>query len=122
MNVGCFIGFALTVIFSAPVAAESLLAKEAVAAVRERLIDADSARFKIDHERGRSICGQVNAKNRFGGYTGYNLFLYTRAASKDDGPTLHMFDPTVKPTDGLTRAAVDNLIVEAACGELSKVN
>lgn len=45
------------------------------AAVKEHLIDSDSAKFKLPEYKGGDIyCGQVNAKNRMGGYTGYTVF------------------------------------------------
>lgn len=44
-------------------------------AVREKLTDPDSAKFKwlplITNELAGSYCGLVNSKNRFGGFVGY---------------------------------------------------
>lgn len=98
--------------------AESLLAKQAKEAVKERLIDPESATFKIEYEDPKGlICGQVNAKNRLGGYTGFSRFMYT---GKKDDYELRMVDPTVKPSDGLTPAALDNLLVENICSDLAK--
>ncbi|NRB54708.1 MAG: hypothetical protein HRU39_01820 [Salinicola sp.] len=56
---------------------------EAKTAVSQRLKDPESARFeelygsrlKSDHSKW-SICGMVNAKNSFGGYTGAKPFMY----------------------------------------------
>lgn len=111
---------ALAIVFSTPAFAESLLAKEAKEAVRARLIDEDSAKFKIDYEKNGVICGQVNSKNRLGGYTGYSRFMYIKSASKNDAPELRMVDATVKPSDGLTQAALDNILVEGLCDDLVK--
>lgn len=48
-------------------------------AVREKLSDPDSAKFKwlpvITNELAGSYCGLVNSKNRFGGYVGYVPYL-----------------------------------------------
>lgn len=49
-------------------------------AVKERLKDPSSARFKdVFFHRGADnvpmTCGQVNSKNSFGGYTGYKRFV-----------------------------------------------
>jgi len=46
-------------------------------AVKESLNDPDSATFRHNPYRtGEKIyCGRVNAKNRFGGYVGYHLFV-----------------------------------------------
>lgn len=49
------------------------------AAVKARLLDPESARFKFGQpfskKKGETVvCGQVNAKNRLGGYTGFFRF------------------------------------------------
>ena len=54
---------------------------EARKAITNILRDPDSAKFgKIFKGRGLSgkqtICGEVNAKNKFGGYTGMTPFVY----------------------------------------------
>ena len=54
--------------------------------VREKLKDPDSARFRnVFFNRGRDnvpiACGEVNARNSFGGYTGFERFL--SAGSRD---------------------------------------
>lgn len=44
-------------------------------AVKAKLIDEDSAKFKFPLKQDDKIyCGQVNAKNKFGGYIGYSAF------------------------------------------------
>lgn len=48
--------------------------------VAQQLKDPDSAKFRnleaFDGEQGRVVvCGEVNAKNSFGGYTGFQLFF-----------------------------------------------
>ncbi|MBB5863772.1 hypothetical protein [Xanthomonas sp. 3058] len=58
--------------------AETIVAAER--AVRRQLKDSDSAQFKdvrvnYTEEFGVVACGQVNAKNDFGGYTGFRRFL-----------------------------------------------
>ncbi|WP_049273158.1 hypothetical protein [Pseudomonas putida] len=53
----------------------SLQKSKIEAAVKERLVDADSAKFKFPKYSGGSVyCGQVNAKNRMGGYAGFAVF------------------------------------------------
>lgn len=48
-------------------------------AVRQQLRDPESAEFRdvrVRHTNGSTaVCGQVNAKNGFGGYTGYTDFI-----------------------------------------------
>lgn len=60
--------------------------------VRRNLIDPDSAKFEsVDiNEKTGAVCGFVNAKNRMGGYTGRNPFVY----EKDSGVTLVQEPPT----------------------------
>ncbi len=45
----------------------------------ERLKDPDSAMFKslrvVEGKGGEALCGEVNAKNSYGGYTGFNRFF-----------------------------------------------
>ena len=40
--------------------------------VKEHLLDSDSAKFR--NQKGN--CGEVNAKNRMGGYTGFARYVY----------------------------------------------
>ena len=40
--------------------------------VKENLLDSDSAKFR--NQKGN--CGEVNAKNRMGGYTGFARYIY----------------------------------------------
>lgn len=55
--------------------AEFSAAKAFVAASMK---DPDSVRFgQLSHGKGKSICGLVNAKNGYGGYTGMEPFVYS---------------------------------------------
>lgn len=53
--------------------------RESTSAVKASLIDPDSAQFrgvKIIRSDGKIVvCGQVNSKNRMGGYIGYQNFI-----------------------------------------------
>lgn len=65
---------------------ESYFMEEAKDAVRSRLKDADSATFqKVRHynskQYGHIACGEVNAKNSFGGYTGFQRFFSNSTSS-----------------------------------------
>lgn len=44
--------------------------------VTERMKDPESVRFGEVVNRGGTVCGYVNAKNSFGGYSGDNAFVY----------------------------------------------
>ena len=47
--------------------------------VRQKLKDPDSARFQnvrlVPYASGKVVCGEVNAKNSYGGYVGYTPFV-----------------------------------------------
>ncbi|MGP9499594.1 MULTISPECIES: hypothetical protein [unclassified Halomonas] len=82
--------------------------EEAQAAVRGALKDPDSANFRDVHgisvaEDGPliAVCGEVNAKNSYGGYIGYNRFAYT-------ADRVYLWQKT-------RRMNVDNSIVEFTC-------
>ena len=40
--------------------------------------DPGSARFQSVRERGEHVCGEVNARGRQGGYSGYRRFVYAK--------------------------------------------
>ena len=44
------------------------------AVVKEPLVDPNSAQFKNISKSSIGYCGEVNAKNRMGGYTGFKRF------------------------------------------------
>lgn len=53
--------------------------RQAIAAVKDRLRDPYSAKFRnvyIGKESHRPVYGEVNSKNAFGGYEGYAQFIY----------------------------------------------
>ena len=53
-------------------------------AVSRQLIDPDSAQFRdlVKVDDGAYVCGEVNSKNRMGGYTGFTEFMYETEAGK----------------------------------------
>lgn len=81
-RVGIF-GICLLVVLGAlPARADTATPEEianAQAAISRQLLDAGSAQFKITTIRhlGKAVvfCGLVNAKNQFGGYTGFRQFV-----------------------------------------------
>lgn len=44
-------------------------------AVKETLKDPDSAKFKTELVSGNIVCGEVNAKNSYGGYSGGRKYM-----------------------------------------------
>lgn len=53
-------------------------------AVMDRLFDPESAQFRNVRGHGVAICGEVNAKNKLGGYVGYKQFHALPPVGKDD--------------------------------------
>lgn len=49
----------------------------AKASVNMTLIDPYSSRFRFEITRGNLVCGEFNAKNAYGAYSGYSRFVYT---------------------------------------------
>jgi hypothetical protein len=69
----------------------ALMAKARVAVLHE-LRDPDSARFGATsvYNSGATVCGEITAKNGYGGYAQTNLFAYLAKT----GQVVFMMDPT----------------------------
>ena len=73
---------------------ESIAQMEVKNAIEKRLIDPGSAIIKFvnvkcfesDSNKICTVCGEINAKNSFGGYVGFKKFTYTQGilALEDD--------------------------------------
>lgn len=67
---------------------------QAQSIVRDNLKDGDSAKFRNQWE----LCGEVNAKNSLGAYTGYQRYIMTKEKIyfeneyKDDLRSIEAFD------------------------------
>ena len=65
------------------------VAKDTEAALREQMYDSDAAEFRnvrvVSKEAGDVVCGEVNGKNRFGGFVGFRPFVSIRG---DDGEVI----------------------------------
>lgn len=70
----------------------SAFVKQAKEAITSRFKDPESARFRglyLSQKELPTLCGEVNAKNSYGGYVGYRGFFYnTVSAYIDDGKEL----------------------------------
>ena len=65
-------------------------------AIRLQLIDPKSADFRnILVSKSGVVCGEVNSKNRFGGYVGFRAFFYDTATK----------DAEIDPNENLSPAA-----------------
>lgn len=49
--------------------------RSAIEAVKRSLRDPDSAKFRNVRKLGSGVCGEVNAKNAYGGMVGYEKFF-----------------------------------------------
>lgn len=58
---------------------------KAKAAVRNNLIDPESAQFDglFTNKKTGAVCGYVNAKNKMGGYTGKKIFIVYSGGTVD---------------------------------------
>jgi hypothetical protein len=69
--------------------AEAKLIVDGQARITSGLTDPDSGRFRnvFVSPRGRAVCGEVNAKNRMGGYAGFRRFISAKdkAGIEEDG-------------------------------------
>lgn len=93
------IGFSLMFMFCAATALadnadNDVLQKKVENLVRERLKDPDAATFKNVYANklengGIVICGEVNSKNIYGGYVGFQKFYSpgTRVLFREDSPS-----------------------------------
>ena len=59
---------------------------EAKRAIERNLSDPSSAQYRNVKNYISSVCGEVNAKNKFGGYVGFQQFTY-QSGSADTEPT-----------------------------------
>jgi hypothetical protein len=58
--------------WSQPLPKEILAAREII---KLELKDPDSVKYKEEMVFGTVVCGQANAKNSYGGYSGFNRFM-----------------------------------------------
>lgn len=75
---------------------EEQLIEEAKLSVMDQLKDPESAQFKIENPsvyiNSRVVCGdiEVNAKNSYGGYTGFERFIYVDGQSYLESDSLYL--------------------------------
>jgi len=66
--------------------AQKVIAK-AQRVIKSYLVDPDSANFKVEKvlsdNSGSIVCGEVNSKNRAGGYNGFHRFIWASYADGD---------------------------------------
>lgn len=79
----CFAALFSITSFSFATDKESTFLKEAKTHIKDQMKDPDSTQFRnmriISNTIGeKAVCGEVNAKNSYGGYTGFKAFAYTQ--------------------------------------------
>ncbi len=88
---------------------EKTIAAAQVAAKKD-LKDPDSARFQnlriAEYDGGNVVCGEINAKNSYGGYVGYKRF-----AAGTSGATIHNASSKHQEINDASNAGI-----VAACG------
>jgi len=103
----------------APTADEQFL-EQVHAKIRSDLKDPDSAQFQKEevHTTKKVACGEVNAKNSFGGYTGFDGYSYY-----DEQPHLQSdeFDNFMRGQGLCTVAKAEQGIEETRRSELPEV-
>lgn len=68
--------------------------------IRSQMIDPDSAKFdNVEEKRSGLVCGNVNGKNRVGGYTGQQPFVARVDGQKIDVEVLSGPPPQFMTTD-----------------------
>lgn len=85
--------------------------------VRKSLREPDSARFEqiTINPAEKTACGRVNARNGFGGFTGFQWFSYR------DGIVTHADDPDTKEFQASFRICMDTATKRALeCAETIK--
>ena len=79
-----------------------------------KLLDPSSAQFKnlrlVNGGNGEALCGEVNSKNSFGGYTGYSSFAVTERPYSD-GANIAI----ESGGDAVTRMVSDADLTQAGC-------
>lgn len=93
---------------------------EVKARVAGQLKDPDSAKFRDLERIGKAVCGEVNAKNSYGGYIGYQRFY----ADDDEvlfGSGGNDLDAAVKNAEVAMKCLdATTAELEAAMGDLKK--
>lgn len=72
--------------------------RQALERVRNSLTDPASAQFKDVVVGNYYVCGRVNAKNRMGGYTGFQRFLVERYIDNENLTPYFESDSILGPT------------------------
>lgn len=80
--------------------------------VASELFDPSAAQFRDVIVTDGAVCGQVNGKNRLGGYVGFKPFFGLAAGEKTAG---HIYDPA----DRMSEAVYGDLY-RAHCDELGR--
>lgn len=84
---------------------------DARAVVVASLKDPDSARFgAFARGKGSSVCGEINARNSFGGYTGPRAFVYS-----PDGPLADMLYIDSAASDWDARGIMAEIFAARGC-------
>lgn len=92
ISIGLILG-AIFVFFNVSSNPSKKIEEAAVNIIRDRLNDPESAKFlNVVYRPELGVCGEFNAKNKFGGYVGYKKFLVeTPGMTLIEGPDLQEY-------------------------------
>lgn len=79
---------------------ESAAIERVESEIAQRMLDPSSAQFKdVRLKRPGLVCGEVNGRNRFGGFTGFKVFVAKVKQDKVDFTIVEGRLPTMMTTD-----------------------
>jgi hypothetical protein len=84
--------------------------------IAAQLKDPASAQFRNVRVKGETVCGEVNAKNSFGGYIGFKTFEVYRNADKRVGWRIHREPkPGAQVWEVDSDAITNNALIKSEC-------
>lgn len=89
---GVFVGLAAALALAACSVSPAPAQDARLDLVRAALLDPESARFTNVRDANGILCGFVNAKNTFGGYTGPRAFAVTGRTVTIEGAAVNDYD------------------------------
>ena len=94
------------------------LIAEAEVAVKVLMKDPGSAQFQIDLAENGTVCGSFNAKNSFGGYVGFQRFMYVQTAEPGEKLMIAETHPDAAEPGKISRGQLGSIMVPKMCDML----
>ena len=99
---------------------KAALIAEAETAVKALMNDPSSAQFRIDFAANGQVCGAFNGKNAFGGYVGFQRFLYTQTDDSLARLLIAETHPDVAEPGKISRGQLGAAVVPILCDAMIK--